>query len=338
VEATVDGVPAALGNESGNWTRWTLNISLAPGVHAIAVSAEDTATNTGRREESVAVTVIVPPTPVEQAFAPTSYLSELLALCERRIRLGGAAGPTPAQLEQRLHQPFARLVAPANYTQALAPIGQPRIAIEVLRRVLPAAQTESLDQTFRGRAYEALLRQLGTTSEELRLARRADEETRGRLAARLGVGIDRLDTITISPEAITDRQLERRFGYRSTQPADRLAVPPEPQLPGWRLERLRAQWAEVDIRERDQPGRPIPVIDPDVISERHLAAGPGNGARTLWTQRSAQLHRLETQIAARASMYWPWPTGTRPVRMSAPKRTPPAWAWMACAGSPTCAG
>jgi hypothetical protein len=76
-------------------------------------------------------------------------------------------------LAARFYQPFDRLNEPSLFEQATRPVPQARIAVEVLRGRLGAPAPRALDQRFRARAYQTFLRGLGTSYEELRLARLA---------------------------------------------------------------------------------------------------------------------------------------------------------------------
>ena len=108
-------------------------------------------------------------------------------------------------------------------------VRQVRICIEVLRSYLQAnglphgvARQRVLAQAerdYRTAAYGALLRQAGTTFEELRLAHSATIKTLNALADRLGLAPPRLEELELDPEnesALTERALERIFGLADT--------------------------------------------------------------------------------------------------------------------------
>ena len=160
-----------------------------------------------------------------------------------------------------------------------------------------------LDQRFRARAYEMVLRELGTSSEEVRLSRTADDATRQSLANRLGIGLegsrpDRLDAITIAPDEITDSELEQLFGYRSTNPSDPLAIPEPALVSLWQHDALRAAWLRADNEQRDGADGPLPVIDPDVIVETHIRNDdPEDTAHRIWLQRRAWIDEQLVDIA-----------------------------------------
>ena len=250
------------------------------------------------------------PQPVDLVFEPISYVDELLGMTSRYVKVDGVV-PTSDLLAARLFQPLDRLTQPALHEEATRPVQQVRIAVEVLRGALGGPAPAALDQRYRGLAYQSMLLNLGTTYAELRLARLAQPEARQSLAGRLGIELgsvrpDLLDQITVSPDQITDAQLEQMFGYRSTAPADRLQPPTS--IAGVLLSRqaaLRSAWGRADQADRDGPDGPLPVIDPDVIGEQYLHSdSPVDPARALWTQRrdwlAARLDEVNTAIAGAA--------------------------------------
>ena len=240
----------------------------------------------------------------EQEFGTANYLREILGTATRYVRLDGAtSGPTVAELAGRLRQPLDRLIEPAEFTPATAGVTQARVAVEVLRSVLRQRVPAALDQRFRARAYEMVLRELGTSSEEVRLARTADDATRKSLADRLGIGLeasrpDRLDAITIAPDEITDSELEQLFGYRSTNGSDPLAIPEPALVSLWQHDALRGAWLRADNEQRDGADGPSPVIDPDVIVETHIRNDdPEDTAHRIWLQRRTWIDDQLVDIA-----------------------------------------
>ena len=289
------GVTDVIDNGAGVW-RWRQKaIELAPGVHHLTVQALDGAGNQATAQAELVVRLPFEPGSVEQVFQPSRYLLDLRGFARRYVMVGGSAGAlTPAMLAARFHQPFDRLTDPALFEQATRPVSQARIAAEVLRGRLGAPAPRELDQRFRGLAYQTFLRALGTSYEELRLARTADAPAREALAGRLGIGLvaarpDRLDELTVSPEAITDDELEALSGYRSTAAGDPLRPAAEgAKVLLWRRDALRAQWQREDEAQRDSAEGPRPIIDPDLVSEGHLRGRQsGDPALSLWTARRA---------------------------------------------------
>ncbi|RSO09973.1 hypothetical protein DMH26_00240 [Streptomyces sp. WAC 05379] len=135
-------------------------------------------------------------------------------------------------------------------------------------------------------AYRLLLARLGTSYEELRLARGATPEARRALAERLGIdpAPDRLDQLLLAPDRVTEAGLARLFGLADTS-ADPLAVPDPSLLLQWRRQRQERLWAEADHPQPVRPGTPL-VVDPDLLMPgdfRNRTAG--DAAFDLWTAR-----------------------------------------------------
>ncbi|HEU4390026.1 MAG TPA: neuraminidase-like domain-containing protein, partial [Blastocatellia bacterium] len=290
-----DPQPITADNPNGNWFPWSKDIDLPPGEYTITVDAFDTHNAVTSKQASISVKEPFEPTDIDQAFATTTYLRELLAFAKRQIKIGTTGtGPSAEVLAARFFQPFDRLITSAAFEQAVLPVNRARIAVEVLRRALNQAVPAEIDQRFRGAAYEALMLELGTSHEELRLARVADAATRRALAARIGIEIadprpDHLDQMTIQPDLINAAQLETLFGYRSTSAADPLQPPAAgATFLGWRLAALRNTWLLDDVATRDSNGDARPIIDPDVIDKINIASQqPTSPAFALWTARKA---------------------------------------------------
>src|SRR5262245_54538158 len=305
VEVSVDGLAQVTAhNVSGDWSKWAIEFELADGNHTLRASATDLLGNVGTWDDIVSVKRPVVPGAEEQEFAIGRYLLDVLGTATRYVRLDGAtSGPTVGELASMQRQPIDRLIAPAQFTPATAGVAQARVAVEVLRGLLRQRVPERLDQRFRARAYEMVMRELGSSSEEVRLSRTADDATRQSLANRLGIGLggsrpDRLDAITIAPDEITDRELEQLFGYRSTNPADPLALAEQALVSLWQHDALLATWLQADNELRDGADGPLPVIDPDVIDRAHVRSDdPEDAARRIWTQRRAWIDDQLDEIA-----------------------------------------
>ena len=307
VEVVVDATaPIKARDLSGDWARWAVDLALGVGDHTIRASATDTFGNVGSWQDTITVKKPIEPGPVEQAFAVTSYLEEIAGMASRYVRLdGSSSGPGVAELGSWLRQPLDSLIEPIGFASATADVAQARVAVEVLRGVLQPPAPPLLDRRYRAQAYDVLLRELGTSSEELRLSRIADDQTREALADRLGIQLDgsrpdRLDAITISPDAITDGELEQLFGYRSTNPSDPLAHLEPAAVALWQQDALRAAWLRADAAERDGAGGPRPVIDPDVIVAGHLRShDEADLAQRLWRRRRGWVKDRLEEIAKR---------------------------------------
>jgi hypothetical protein len=253
--------------------------------------------------------VLLPSIPQDPqaAFGLGRYLDELLIFATQRIKTAtNGTLITRPLLASTFSQPFDALVASNNRLAAHQSVHQVRLCIEVLRqyftrnsRNTPAAAETS----YRQAAYETLLRHLGTSYEEIRLARVADDATRAALADRLGIDAtpfrpDNLDRLFFQPNQVTEGDLERLFGLVKTalDPNDPFRTLQVPELRAWQREHLWALWRQQDDAAQSVFGTPVPVIDPDLIGEHDLKTPePGDAAYDLWKERQLQ---LASQLAA----------------------------------------
>lgn len=308
VQYKIDGGAFAnVDNLKGDWSEWSKTIPLQYGSFELIVKATgDPSVPSTADSKTIVIRKPFEPTDLDRVFTTTTYLRELMEFAQRHIKIGNGTGPTPSILASRLFQPYDKLTVPRAFESANQPIAQPRIAIEVLRRAL-ASQNQTipaeLDQRFRVAAYHQLLRELGTSYDELRLVRLTEPSERQALAARLGFSLetsrpDHLDRMTWAPEAVTDALLEEFFGYRSTAVADPLQLPAAaPRLPEWQTAALTAVWLEEDARTRDAASGAIPILDPDVISQDHIANRVArNPVVALWTARRKWIDDLLAAI------------------------------------------
>jgi len=296
----------ALNNAAGDWRTWSAQIPLPAGSNTLVFIATDSHGGTYvSGPNTVVVETPIAITPADQAFEPIGYLRELLDFASAQIVVPTVppSVPTAQSLAQQFFQPFDVLAVIRRsddpvYQQANAPIHQARIAIEVLRQQLnagspPVTVPSDTDQRYRLLAYQAILRQIGASYDELRLARVAAPAARTALAARLGIQIgttrpDNLDQVTLLSTVITDDALEALFGYLSTSPADPLAPAiAQPTLLLWQLAALRSLWQSQDSQQRDAPSGALPLIDPDVIGAANFTnQAASNPAFALWTART----------------------------------------------------
>jgi hypothetical protein len=204
------------------------------------------------------------------AAGALAYLVDLLDYATRHLLENGQ--PVDVErLSERFHQPFAGLRASCEAVET--PVLQARIAVEVLRSFLSeAAEPDWYLQA----AYEALLRAIGTSLDELRAARSAPPRERVALAARIGIliaprrppgGTDQLDQL-LDPMAGLARSedgLEQLFGLRATRrpPLDG-DVLPGCLMAAWRHERVRRSWTDED-HPAGTPTDTPPLIDPDQL-------------------------------------------------------------------------
>ena len=156
----------------------------------------------------------------EAAVSPAAYLADLLDYAVEHVKNGPGADDliTLEELANLLRQPFGDF--PASCEALSKQVRQVRIAIEVLRRFVEPL-LEKDQQAYCFSAYKVLLTKLGTSYEELRLARTADDDTRRALADRLGIDLpagrpDPLDVMLLDPATITEEWLETLFGLADT--------------------------------------------------------------------------------------------------------------------------
>ncbi len=169
--------------------------------------------------------VVAIPFEVED-LSPPSYLKDLLAFVTVRLKQADEVNYVdPKLLADTFYQPFDRLIV-ADKDVVNQPVHRIRLCIEVLRRYLRNETTSAAAESgYRQAAYQTLLNNLGTSYEEIRLARAAagdeDEEARKELADRLGIVLttprpDQLDGLFLSLEQLTEADLERLFGLVNT--------------------------------------------------------------------------------------------------------------------------
>jgi hypothetical protein len=254
----------------------------------------------------------------ETGVSPLAYLADLLDYATTHLTERGVGLIDLRYLTGTLHQPFGRL--PATCVAMEEPVRQVRLCVEVLRshlgrRPLPDRTREDAlrdgEQRYRLNAYTTLLRTVGTSFDEIRLAHQLDptlEDERTRLASihdRLGVDFHEgqpkaiVDALHLdptaplrAPEAVTEGRLEELFGLVDTtrDPLDATANAMVPLLLEWRLAHLRTLWARADWPDDGLAERPL--IDPDVIGPDDLRRpfpktrpGDPDGPFDLWVQR-----------------------------------------------------
>jgi hypothetical protein len=315
VEWSLDGQTGftlATPRAANDWSTWTAPVTItAAGNRTITVRATDKATpgNTFQLQRAFVVAEPFQPQDPDAVFSPTAYLDDLLSYSTQRAKTSATGTLITRQLLVDTYlQPFIDLVTRANRTAANQSASQVRLCIEALRRYLsknarsvPAAA----EADYRQAAYSALLQQLGTSYDEIRLARVADQSARVASANRLGIAVtqfrpDRLDQLLLQPANLTEVALRNLFGLEETtvKPlADSLL--PESSLLIWQKENLRSAWQQQDDAARSELDLPTPVIDPDLLSTQDLRTpNAGNAAYDLWKARgdtlAAQLAALDT--------------------------------------------
>jgi hypothetical protein len=286
----------------GDWSKWTASVQVSSaGTYVASVQARD---GEGNISTPVAVTLnaLEPfqPKDPNDVFSPVTYLDDLLKFAGVRMIDAQGGSLTPARFTTAYRQRFADLADPNAHDVATAPVRQLRVCVEVLRAFLAGAgkSTPPAEEAkYRQQAYAALLRNLGTSFDEIRRAR-GDEAARANLAARLGVDRpDRLDQLLLLPGEITEAKLEQLFGLQDTT-RDPLLRSPQPQLLIWQLNRLGSLWQEQDDAARIYGDIPVPIIDPDLLAETdfHTPNAVADPAFALWSARKAEIASLLKQI------------------------------------------
>jgi hypothetical protein len=323
VEWSLDGqtFTAATPNAANDWSTWSAQIPFsAAGSRTITVRATDKETNPHANvaplHRGIEIAEPFQPKDPDAVFSPTAYLDDLLEFATHRARAATAGALITRQLLVDTYlQPFADLVTPDNRVVANQPASQVRLCIEVLRRYMALHERSvpaNAEAAYRLAAYVALLRQLGISYDEMRLARVADDAARVALASRLGIGLsqsrrDRLDELLFQPSDLTEVALKTFFGLEETTLKPLAAsLLPVPNLLIWQKEHLRAAWQQQDDAARTEFDTPVPLIDPDLISPQDLRTpSPGNSAYDLWKARqddlAAQLAALDAARKAQST-------------------------------------
>ena len=239
-------------------------------------------------------------------FGRGKYLTDLLAFAVARLRWTSEQGPpvTMPDLTTIFYQPFEALTEANKRLVANQSVSQVRICIEVLRQYFAHNNQPiptSAEARYRQAAYETLLHQLGTSYDEMRLVRVADNAARAALASRLGIeASDNLDQLFFLSNQVTEADLEDRFGLVQTtrDPLTTDAIPVA-KLRRWRQEHLWVLWQQQDDAAQSVFGTPIPVIDPDIVGAGDFTNPiPANAVYALWQSREQQVANLLATIKA----------------------------------------
>lgn len=163
----------------------------------------------------------------ESAVSPLAYLADLLDYTVTHLRKKVADDQTEAImldfLTEQFHQPFGELRASCQTVEE--ELRQVRICVEVLRSFLGPRPLANLDKEqalvhaeaeYRLAAYRVLLGAIGTTFDELRLAKTAELDIRTQLANRLAIAVEHLKELLLDPKSMTEQDLERLFGLADT--------------------------------------------------------------------------------------------------------------------------
>ena len=287
---------------SGDWSVWEASIPiLRAGNNTLRFVARDKAP--AGNERTIEQTFNVPALSEVQGLTIAAYMRDLLTFANARVEDKDGSKITPVVMEAAFHQPFAKLADVAITEAGTRPVSQLRVCIEALRGLLGAVPA-AVGARYREAAYHSLLFSFGTSYEEIRLVRGADENARKALAARLGIAIqsNELDELRLTPEDLaqesSESYLESVFGLVDTRRAP-LEDGPEPKLLQWQKQYQRIRWAKEDHPEPSpeqsaipivEPAPRVPIVEPDIVDEVDLSGTPQeNPAFDLWQLRQRLL-------------------------------------------------
>ena len=162
----------------------------------------------------------------------------------------------------------------------------------------PAADLSVAETAYVQSAYQILLNKLGTSYEEMRLARTADPTTRDALAKRLGIDVSKLDSLFLDIPQVSEDRLEKLLGLVDTTRSP--LVPADvPSLVTWQRDYHRTLWKQLDRPTGPDAAAVPPIIDPDVIGEEFvIKSNQNNSAYSIWQQRKALISGQISQLAA----------------------------------------
>ncbi|MDJ0570315.1 MAG: hypothetical protein QNJ53_14910 [Pleurocapsa sp. MO_192.B19] len=174
----------------------------------------------------------------EAAVSPGAYLVDLLDYTLKHVTRSGA-NIDFAYLYEKFHQPFSDLALSCESVEEQ--IRQIRICVEVLRSALDSSSSDPTDsellvaeKNYRLATYSGILTKIGTSLQEIRAARRQDDEERKKIGDRLAIPVienraalpqgDPLDRLFLNPgvgipgdlSAIPEQELEILFGLVDT--------------------------------------------------------------------------------------------------------------------------
>jgi hypothetical protein len=162
----------------------------------------------------------------------------------------------------------------------------------------PTADLSVAETAYVQSAYQVLLNKLGTSYEEMRLARTADTTARTALAQRIGIDSSKLDSLFLEMSQVSEDKLEKLFGLVDTTRSP--LVPADvPSLLTWQRDRLRTVWKQQDHPTGPDAASLPPIVDPDVIGEEFVVKSiQNNSAYSLWQQRKTEISAQVSQLVA----------------------------------------
>lgn len=253
------------------------------------------------------------------AISPGAYLTDLIGYVTKKENVPQANGDaiTLDFLVENFHQPLSKL--PINCAATKTQVRQVRIACEVLYSALStndlkASENNEGVKQYRKKAYQALLRNIGTSSAVLQRASSTKEIES--IANRIGITPENVQALQDQDNAfnhvLAEETLEGLFGLPAfVEQANAKLLDPlrylnseqtPPLLYDWKLERLQNQWKAMDF-----PKSPLaentPIIDPDVIGPDDFRnPDAANTAFTLWKARrewvDVQVARIHGKVTS----------------------------------------
>ena len=285
--AADDPNPAAATIIQTPWTtNWSVAIPLASyGDYTLYTWADDDSGNTATAATPFTVVPAYRAQDVEDRLSERWYLLDLLNFAtdgtNGQLTKPDGNRPTQTDIARTLDQDVTRLALPntgVGAAEARRPINELRVPIEILRRrarELPDPP-DPRQAGYVTAAYASALSDLGTTYQQLRLARAATQVDRQALADQLGVPLDgpagpgsrpdQLDLLTLDGTARTEDALEQMFGIASTLRADPMQPINTPQILVWQREAARSRWSQ-EYLSPPLPTAYTAVIDPDLLTE-----------------------------------------------------------------------
>jgi hypothetical protein len=319
------------------YSTWSaLNFSFPPGHQTLVVTAKDTATPQGTAQSAVDVNVAIVADILD--ITPESYLQALVEFATKpannegsaRILIGSGATARSAivpDLDSAIAQNINELQVADLAPKANEEIHHTRACIEALRNYLtlrwkgPIQLAE--EAAYRSAAYSALLSEIGTSDEEVRLARTypaANQDRRKALADRLGIDLaaarpDILDALVLDPNAlgmqpsaITEEGLERLFGLVDTT-RDPLSSGPTISIIGvpptlWALNGV--QWGTNTDKEGAIFCSLQPVVPGSITTQINLYSSSAMTAATLVASGTgdAQVRLYSAQNSGLTGSMW----------------------------------
>lgn len=234
---------------------------------------------------------------------------------------------TLAQLQERFKHPFAEL--PANCESVSKSVCQARVTIEVLWTHIfnfegngnPNNVTTSEDlstaqelKNIRLRTYEYLLKEIGTSYEEIRRIKLASAEERLKFANRIGIAPENINEFILNHSStndfISDVALEELFGYRDTTRnyktvdagqtlPNALVATPKSSLEVYKEAFLRNQFHLQDFPIKPFSSLGLPIIDPDIVTaDDFRIPEASNASFALWQKRFNWLSNIKSELSS----------------------------------------